>query len=74
MRKPLILLLAGVLIGLLLEGGSAQGQKTRALDNTLELRPVIVQGAMDLEVKKFNEVSKLNEVFRTRLTMKALSV
>jgi adenosylhomocysteine nucleosidase len=56
MRKPLILravLLAGVLIGLLLEGGGAQGQKTRTLDNTLELRPVIVQGAMDLEVKKF---------------------
>jgi len=51
---------AVVLIGMLLTGCSAQGQKTRAPDSTLELRPVIVQGAMDLEVKKF--VSRLGNV------------
>src|SRR5712691_10311716 len=44
---------AALLISVLLTGCSAQGQRTRAADSTLELRPVIVQGAMDLEVKKF---------------------
>ena len=48
------------MIGMLLNGCSAQGQKTRAVDSTLELRPVIVQGAMDLEVKKF--ASRLDNV------------
>ena len=48
------------LIGMLLTGCSAQGQKARAADGTLELRPVIVQGAMDLEVKKF--ASRLDNV------------
>ena len=50
MRNALILRTA-LLIGMLLTG-SAQGEKTKAVDRTLELRPVIVQGAMDLEVKK----------------------
>jgi adenosylhomocysteine nucleosidase len=59
MRAPRILS-AAVVIGLLLTGYSAQGQKTRAGDSTPELRPVIVQGAMDLEVKKF--ASRLNNV------------
>ena len=48
------------LIGLLLTGGSAQGQKAREAASTLELRPVIVQGAMDLEVT--NLVSRLGNV------------
>lgn len=51
---------AVLLIGTLLPGCSAQGQKARAADSTLELRPVIVQGAMDLEVKKF--ASRLENV------------
>jgi len=54
------ILSAALLIGMVLTGGSAQAQKTRAADRTLELRPVIVQGAMDLEVKKF--VSRLGNV------------
>jgi len=40
------------MIGLLLTVCGAQGQKTRAVYIAVELRPVIVQGAMDLEVKK----------------------
>jgi adenosylhomocysteine nucleosidase len=48
------------LIGMLLTGWSAQGQKARSADSTLELRPVIVQGAMDLEVKEF--ASRLDNV------------
>ena len=52
MRNSFILRMA-LLIGLLLTVGGAQRQKTRAVDITPELRPVIVQGAMDLEVKKF---------------------
>jgi adenosylhomocysteine nucleosidase len=44
---------------MLLTGG-AQGQKNQAVDLTLELRPVIVQGAMDLEVKKL--ASRLDNV------------
>jgi nucleoside phosphorylase len=51
---------AALMIGMLLNGCIAQGQKTRAVDSTLELRPVIVQGAMDLEVKKF--ASRLDNV------------
>jgi len=51
---------AVLLIGMLLTGWSAQGQKAQAADSTLELRPVIVQGAMDLEVKKF--ASRLDNV------------
>jgi adenosylhomocysteine nucleosidase len=51
---------AVLLIGMLLTGCSAQGQKTRAADSTLELRPVIVQGAMDLEVTKL--ASRLDNV------------
>ena len=58
MRNAFILRTA-LLIGMLLTG-SAQGQKTQAVDLTLELRPVIVQGAMDLEVKKF--ASRLDNV------------
>jgi adenosylhomocysteine nucleosidase len=50
---------AVLLIGMLLTGCSGQGQKTRAADS-LELHPVIVQGAMDLEVKKF--ASRLDNV------------
>jgi adenosylhomocysteine nucleosidase len=60
MRNALIVS-ALLLIGLLPAGCSAQGQKARAAaDGTLELRPVIVQGAMDLEVKKF--ASRLDNV------------
>jgi adenosylhomocysteine nucleosidase len=51
---------AVLLIGMLLSVCSGQGQKARAADSTLELRPVIVQGAMDLEVKKF--ASRLDNV------------
>ena len=51
---------AVLLIGMLLMGGSVQGQKSQAADSTLELRPVIVQGAMDLELKKF--ASRLDNV------------
>ena len=57
------------MIGMLLNGCSAQGQKTRAVDSTLELRPVIVQGAMDLEVKKF--ASRLDNV---RLSKSAVDI
>jgi adenosylhomocysteine nucleosidase len=59
MRNALIVS-ALLLIGMLLTGSSALGQRARAADNTLELRPVIVQGAMDLEVKKF--ASRLDNV------------
>lgn len=59
MRNAFILRMA-LLIGMLLIGASAQGQRTRAVDGVLELRPVIVQGAMDLEVKKF--ASRLDHV------------
>jgi adenosylhomocysteine nucleosidase len=52
MRHALIVSVV-LLIGMLLAGSTAQGQKARSADSTLELRPVIVQGAMDLEVKKF---------------------
>jgi len=52
MRNPFILRTA-LLLGLLLSVFSAQGHKTQAVDKTLESRPVVVQGAMDLEVKKF---------------------
>ncbi|MEP6911528.1 MAG: 5'-methylthioadenosine/S-adenosylhomocysteine nucleosidase [bacterium] len=55
-----IILKAVLGIGMLLTGSSAQGQKARAGDNTPELRPIIVQGAMDLEVKKF--ASRLDNV------------
>ena len=51
---------AVLLIGMLLTGCSAQGRKARAEDRTLELRPVIVQGALDLEVIKF--ASRLDNV------------
>lgn len=51
---------AVLLIGMLLTGSSVQGQNARAANGTLELRPVIVQGAMDLEVKKF--ASRLDNV------------
>jgi adenosylhomocysteine nucleosidase len=59
MRNGFILRTA-LLIGMLLIGCSAQGQNTRAVDSASELRPVIVQGAMDLEVKKF--ASRLDNV------------
>ena len=59
MRNATILS-AALVIGMLLSGCSAQGQKARAVDSTLELRPIIVQGAMDLEVKKF--ASRLDNV------------
>jgi len=49
-----------LLISLLLIGRSVQAQQTTAVDRTLELRPVIVQGAMDLEVKSF--ASRLDNV------------
>ena len=52
MRNAAILS-AALVIGMLLTGCSAQGQKARAVDSRPELRPIIVQGAMDLEVKKF---------------------
>jgi adenosylhomocysteine nucleosidase len=51
MRKAFIAS-AVLSIGLLLIG-SAQGQKTRVAESTPDLRPVVVQGAMNLEVKKF---------------------
>jgi adenosylhomocysteine nucleosidase len=59
MRKPFILRIA-LLIGLLLTVCGAEGQKTRAVYNSVALRPVIVQGAMDLEIKKF--ASRLDNV------------
>ncbi|SRR6266567_1280389 len=59
MRNAFIVSTA-LLIGMMLAGCSAQGQKTRAVYSTPELRPVIVQGAMDLEVKKF--ASRLDNV------------
>jgi len=59
MRTAFIVSMA-LLIGMMLTGCSAQGQKTRAVDRTPDLRPVIVQGAMDLEVKKF--ASRLDNV------------
>ena len=58
MRKAFIAS-AVLSIGLLLIG-SAQGQKTRVAESTPDLRPVVVQGAMDLEVKKF--ASRLDSV------------
>lgn len=58
--KNALIVSAVVLIGMLLTGGGAQAQKSRAAAGTLELRPVIVQGAMDLEVKKF--ASRLDNV------------
>jgi adenosylhomocysteine nucleosidase len=42
-----------LLIGLLLTVCGAEGQRAQAVHTAVELRPVIVQGAMDLEVKKF---------------------
>jgi adenosylhomocysteine nucleosidase len=59
MRKSFILRIA-LLIGLLLTVCGAEGQKTRAVYNSVALRPVIVQGAMDLEIKKF--ASRLDNV------------
>lgn len=59
MRKAFIIS-AVLLIGLLLTSGSAQGQHARASRKTLKLPPVIVQGAMDLEVKKL--ASRLDNV------------
>jgi adenosylhomocysteine nucleosidase len=59
MRKAFVVS-AALMIGMLLNGSSAQGQKTQAVNGTLELRPVIVQGAMDLEVKKL--ASRLHNV------------
>ena len=46
MRNALIVSTV-LLIGMLLTGCSAHGQKARAADSMLELRPVIVQGAME---------------------------
>ena len=54
------ILSAVLLVGVLLTGFTAQGQKTRAMDSVLELHPVIVQGALDLEVRKF--ASRLDNV------------
>lgn len=45
---------------MLLTASAVQGQKARTTHSTLKLRPVIVQGAMDLEVKKF--ASRLDNV------------
>jgi adenosylhomocysteine nucleosidase len=59
MRNAAILRVA-LVIGILLIGCSAQGQKARAVDSTLASRPIIVQGAMDLEVKRF--ASRLDNV------------
>ena len=59
MRNAAILS-AALVIGMLLTGCSAQGQKARAVDSRPELRPIIVQGAMDLEVTKF--ASRLDNV------------
>jgi adenosylhomocysteine nucleosidase len=59
MRKAFILRTV-LLIGLLLTVCFAAGPKTGALNITPEFRPVIVQGAMDLEVKKF--ASRLDNV------------
>ena len=50
-----------LVIGLLLVGCSAQGTKSLSAESKMpELRPVIVRGAMDLEVKKF--ASRLDNV------------
>lgn len=52
---------AALLIGMLLAGCSAQEQDTRSVDSrTLELRPVIVQGAMPVETETF--ASRLDNV------------
>ena len=59
MRNAFILRTA-LLIGMVLTVCGAQEQKTRAVDTPPELRPVIVQGAMDLEVKKL--ASRLDNV------------
>jgi adenosylhomocysteine nucleosidase len=59
MRKAFILS-AVLLVGMLLTGSSAQAQTVRAADATRQLRPVIVQGAMDLEIKKL--ASRLDKV------------
>lgn len=59
MRNTFILRMA-LSIGLLLSVSGAQGQKPRVVDRPRELRPVIVQGAMDLEVKRF--ASRLDNV------------
>jgi adenosylhomocysteine nucleosidase len=54
------------MMGLLLAGCSAQGTKTLSAESKMpELRPVIVQGAMDLEVKKF--ASRLDNVSALRV-------
>jgi len=59
MRNAFILRTA-LLIGLVLTVCGAQGQKARAVYIAVEVRPVIVQGAMDLEVKKL--ASRLDNV------------
>jgi adenosylhomocysteine nucleosidase len=51
MRKALILRTA-LLVGILLTVCGAYGQKRGAVESKRQLRPVIVQGALDIEVKK----------------------
>ena len=59
MRNTFILRMA-LSIGLLLGVCGAQEQKPQKVDRKPELRPVIVQGAMDLEIKKL--ASRLDDV------------
>jgi len=59
MRNAFILRMA-LWMGLLISGSTVLGQQTQTVTNTVKLRPVIVQGAMDLEVKRF--ASRLDNV------------
>ena len=59
MRNAFILRTA-LWMGLVISGSAVPGQQTQTVTNTLQLRPVIVQGAMDLEVKRF--ASRLDNV------------
>ncbi|MEK6335439.1 MAG: 5'-methylthioadenosine/S-adenosylhomocysteine nucleosidase [Acidobacteriota bacterium] len=59
MRKSFILRTA-LLVGILLSVCCAYGQKRGAIERTRQSRPVIVQGALDIEVKKF--ASRLDNV------------
>ena len=60
MMRNAFILRTALWVGLLLTGGSTLGQQTQPVNSTRELRPVIVQGAMDIEVKKF--ASRLDNV------------
>ncbi len=60
MMRNAFILRTALWVGLLLTVGSTLGQQTQPVNSARELRPVIVQGAMDIEVKKF--ASRLDNV------------